>query len=93
MLKRRAYSFLDEWRRTKKNECLLIKSARQIGKTFLVRQFGKENYESFIELNFEKEPELKSAFDGNLDVPNIIKEISLRKPGIKIVPHKTLLFF
>ena len=93
MLKRRAYSFLDEWRKTKKNECLLIKGARQIGKTFLVRQFGKENYESFIELNFEKEPELKSAFDGNLDVPNIIKEISLRKPGIKIVPHKTLLFF
>lgn len=93
MLKRRAYSFLDEWRKTKKNECLLIKGARQIGKTFLVRQFGKENYESFIELNFEKEPELKSAFDGNLDVPNIIKEISLRKPGIKIVPHKTLIFF
>lgn len=56
MLRRKAYENLLEWKKTKQNETLLIKGARQIGKTFLVRQFGQNEYKSFIEINFLKNP-------------------------------------
>ncbi len=92
MLKRKASAYLESWKNSKKGECLLIKGARQIGKTFAVREFARTSYESFIEINFENKPELKAAFDGNLDVPNLIREITLRMPGVSFVPHKTLLF-
>ena len=92
MLRRKITDFLVQWKNTKKNECLLLKGARQVGKTFSVREFGHEYYKNFIEINFEKEPGLKDAFDGNLDVPNLIREITLRKPGARFVPQKTLLF-
>ncbi|MBR2106602.1 MAG: ATP-binding protein [Treponema sp.] len=92
MLERKAFNFLENWKNTKQNECLLIKGARQIGKTFIVREFAKNHYENFIEINFEKNPEMKAAFDGSLDVENLIKEITVRIPRIKMVPNKTLLF-
>ena len=92
MLERKAFNFLENWKNTKQNECLLIKGARQIGKTFIVREFAKNHYENFIEINFEKNPEMKAAFDGSLDVENLIKEITVRIPRIKLVPNKTLLF-
>ena len=76
MLERKAFNFLENWKNTKQNECLLIKGARQIGKTFIVREFAKNHYENFIEINFEKNPEMKAAFDGSLDVENLIKEIT-----------------
>lgn len=46
MLKRKMYDRLLDWKKTKSKECLLIKGARQVGKTYLVRQFGKTEYES-----------------------------------------------
>ena len=92
MLERKAFNFLENWKNTKQNECLLIKGARQIGKTFIVREFAKNHYENFIEINFEKNPEMKAAFDGSLDVENLIKEITVRIPRIKFVSNKTLLF-
>lgn len=92
MLERKAFNFLENWKNTKQNECLLIKGARQIGKTFIVREFAKNHFENFIEINFEKNPEMKAAFDGSLDVENLIKEITVRIPRIKFVPNKTLLF-
>ena len=54
MLKRKVYDSLFEWKTNRGDECLLIKGARQIGKTYVVEQFGKNEYESFIEINFLK---------------------------------------
>ena len=50
--RRKFYDILVQWKATKHQECLLVKGARQIGKTFLVEKFGRERYESFVELNF-----------------------------------------
>ena len=61
-LKRQFYDFLVGWKADKKQECLLVKGARQIGKTFIIEKFGRENYESFIEINFIEEPEFASVF-------------------------------
>ena len=77
MLKRKFYLFLEEWKKSKKNECLLVKGARQIGKSFIIRQFGLENYKNFIEMNFEERPELTTIFEGNLSVDELTQKISL----------------
>ena len=92
MLKRKFTDYLKQWKATKKNECLLVCGARQIGKTFIVEDFARNNYESFVELNFEQFPALKSAFDGELTVTEMIKRISVYIPTARFVPHKTLIF-
>ena len=85
MLRRKAYENLLEWKKTKQNETLLIKGARQIGKTFLVRQFGQNEYKSFIEINFLKNPDFKSIFEGELTADEIYKRISAHIPSVKFI--------
>ena len=63
-LKRTFYDYLLQWKAEKSRQCLLVNGARQIGKTFIIEKFGRENYESFIEINFALEPECKSIFEG-----------------------------
>ena len=92
MLKRKVYDNLLKWKANRGNECLLIKGARQIGKTYLVEQFGKNEYESFIEINFLKQPAMKSIFNGNLTGEDIYKRMSAYIPNIKLVEGKTLIF-
>ena len=92
MLKRKIYGSLCEWKKNKKKECLMIKGARQIGKTFIVRQFGNEKYKSFIEINFLKNPELKGIFNDSLDANEIYKKMTAYMPGIKLIPGDTLIF-
>ncbi len=54
MLKRKIISQLEEWKNNHSHEALLIKGARQVGKTTIVRAFAKDNYTHFVEINFEK---------------------------------------
>ena len=91
-MERKLYQSLLEWKETKKKECLVIKGARQIGKTFLVREFGRNEYENFIEINFHEHSELKNIFEGNKTAEEIYKRITLNIPGVKLVPGKTLIF-
>lgn len=91
-LRRQFYDQLLAWKREKGKECLLVKGARQVGKTFIIRKFGQENYDKFIEINFTKEPKLVSAFSGDLDAETIFSGISALRPDFEIVPGKTLLF-
>ena len=73
MLKRKIYDAIDEWRQNKDRECLLVKGARQIGKTTIVREFGRKEYASYIEINFLRQPELKYIFKGSLEAEEILK--------------------
>lgn len=91
-LRRKFYDYLVDWKQNKGRECLLIKGARQIGKTFLVRKFGRENYDSFIEINFIEEPQYISVFNGNLDADTIFMGLSAIRRDLNIVPGRTLLF-
>lgn len=75
MLKRKAYQKLVEWKNTHRNNCLMVKGARQVGKTYLIREFGKKMYKSFVEINFIKNQELKQIFARERWTPNpFIKE-------------------
>ncbi len=92
MLQRKIYRFLLDWKQTKHRECLLIKGARQIGKTYIVEQFGAAEYESFIEINFVRYPSLKDIFEGELDAGEIYKRMTAHLPGIRLIEGKTLIF-
>ena len=92
MLKRRIDKVLRAWKKERGDECLLINGARQIGKTFSIRQFGQECYQQFIEINFLENPLMQSAFDQALDSNSIIRQLSLRIPGFKLIEGDTLIF-
>lgn len=92
MLKRKIYQQLQEWRDSHHEDCLLIKGARQVGKTFAITQFGQTEYESFIAINFIESPQLKSLFDGDLSSSNIKKQMTMLIPGIQFIAEKTLIF-
>lgn len=92
MLKRKIYQSLLEWKNQKEKMCLVIKGARQVGKTFIINKFAQENYENYIYMNFDENPGYKAIFDGDLDVENLIKQISLRVPNANLIPYKTIIF-
>ena len=93
LLKRKIDSFLDGWRQNPERKPLIIKGARQIGKTESVRAFGRKYYESVIEINFVLQNKFRAIFDNGYEVDGIIKNISLLEPSWKFIPGKTLIFF
>lgn len=89
MLKRKIESVLAEWRNSESKKPLVIKGIRQCGKTYIVRKFAEENYESVIYMNFILEPDKKTAFIGNIDVDTIILNLSALIPGSRFINGKT----
>ena len=91
-MKRKIYAYLEQWKRTEGHKPLMIRGARQVGKTYAVRHFASR-YASFIEINFITNPQYKSIFSEGYSVDSIIKLITLINPYAKIVEHDTLIFF
>ncbi len=81
---------LKDWKQSSMRKSLVLRGARQVGKTFAVRQLGR-TYDDFHEINLEKRPELHLVFKKNLDPKRIIQELSVDR-GLPIHPGKTLLF-
>ena len=73
--KRLIDGYLEQWAKGKDHKPMLLRGARQVGKSTAVRHLG-ESFDSFVEINFEKQPEYKMVFKGNLVVSRIISEIS-----------------
>ena len=91
-MKRKIEKDLIEWKENHNKKCLLVKGARQVGKTYIIDKFARENYKYYTYLNFDENPAYKAIFDGDLDVETLIKQISLRVPGAQLEPHETILF-
>ncbi|GHU83442.1 ATPase AAA [Clostridia bacterium] len=92
MLRRKIAEALVRWKENPDKRCLLIKGARQVGKTFIVDAFAKESYKHYISINFDENPAYKAIFDGDFDMETLIKQISLRVPNAELVPGETLIF-
>lgn len=92
-LKRKIDNFLIEWKNNKDRLPLIVKGARQIGKTDSIENFARNNYKYFIEINFALQPEFKSVFDNGFNVDTIISNISLINNDFVFVPGETLIFF
>jgi len=90
-MKRAIEKDLKDWKEREDRKPLLVRGARQVGKTFIIEKFGKENFESSITINFEEMKDLKGAFQANLDPALIIRDLSTRMKT-PIIPGKTLLF-
>ncbi len=89
-MKRDLKHHLQDWKNSPKRKPILLRGARQVGKSYLAREFGKE-FEYYLELNFEYTPQLCSIFEKDLDPQRIVRDLSLFT-GSEIVPGKTLLF-
>ena len=83
---------LIEWKNSKNRKPLIIHGARQVGKTYIVKQFGKLYYENVIYVNFETNRELSNQINDSIDTKYIINKLELFY-GEKILPEKTLIFF
>ena len=96
MLKRKIYDELIEWKNKRKSEhikkCLLIKGARQVGKSYIIKEFGKNEYKSFVCIDFFRQPALKSIFDGDLTSEEILKRMTANIRDFSLVPGNTLIF-
>lgn len=91
-MKRTLEKELIDWKERSDRKPLLVRGARQIGKTFLIEKFARQNFESVVTVNFEELREARLSFEGDLSPSYILRDLStrLRKP---IIPGKTLLFF
>ena len=93
MLKRKMLEKLFFWKKNKSKSALLLSGARQVGKTFIVREFAK-SYKRFVEINFEKDPFFKSAFKtGSLSADTIIRNITALSNVGNLIQGDTLIFF
>ena len=92
-LKRKIDKFLDEWLISDKKKPLIIKGARQIGKTKTIEEFAKRNNLSLVEINFVLNPEFIDIFDDGYKVDKILENISFKDPSLEFIPGKTLIFF
>jgi len=95
MLKRKIYKDLLNWKNERKEglkKCLLVKGARQVGKSYIIKEFGKKEYESFIYIDFFKSPHMKKIFEGNLNPDEIYKSITANMPSANFVKGSTLIF-
>ena len=90
---RKVDNYLDEWLKAKQTRPVLLVGIRQCGKTEAIREFAKRNKLQLIEMNFWTNPEYCSDFSENLNVDNIISNISLRFPNLDINPNNSLIFF
>ena len=93
MLKRKIDKYLTDWKNKPDRKPLIIKGARQIGKTRSVEWFAGQNYASVIEINFIEQKKYREIFNDGFEVDAILKNISLLNPELKFIPGNTIFFF
>jgi predicted AAA+ superfamily ATPase len=91
-MRRNVYKGLLAWKNSPDRKPLLLQGARQVGKTWLMEEFGKSEYKKVISINFEKMPALSAYFDGDIHPKNIINSLELYF-NTKINPANTLIIF
>ena len=91
-LKRKADAFLSEWKE-RDHFPLLVKGARQVGKTETVKRFGEANYESFVYVNFVEQPKFKTIIGSGYDAESVVREMSNLDAKFRFVPYRTLIVF
>ncbi len=92
-LRRKVDDYLVKWKNSDNKMPLIIKGARQIGKTESIRNFALNNYKSFIEINFALENKYDDIFDDGYKVEDIVKNISFKNNDFEFIENDTLIFF
>ena len=76
-MKRNAMQDLVQWKNDEERKPMVLKGARQVGKTWIMKEFGRQYYESYVYFNFDEEEELKSIFETNKNPYRIIEMLSI----------------
>lgn len=93
ILKRKIDQYLTDWKNKPDRKPLIVKGARQVGKTRSIGWFAGQNYASVIEINFIEQKKYREIFNDGFEVDDILKNISLLNPEFKFIPSDTLFFF
>lgn len=93
LLKRKIDAYLIDWKNNPDRKPLIVKGARQIGKTRSVEWFANCNYASVIQINFVEQKKYRDIFNDGFEVDTILKNISLLNPDFKFIPGNTIFFF
>lgn len=91
-LQRKAYDDFLKWKSAPDRRALLVTGARQVGKTYLIREFGRNEYEVFLEINFIETPKAREIFEGDLDADTLVANLTAFTK-VPLVPGQTLVFF
>ena len=91
--RRKIDDYLKKWKESPSHKPLIVKGARQVGKTESIMHFAKENYENIVYINFALEKKFMQILSDGYDTESVIKNISLAEPSIKFTPHKTIIIF
>ena len=86
------FNELKKWKKSETRKPLIIRGARQVGKTWLMKQFGKEEYEKCAYINFDANSRMISLFSGDFDIERIIQGLKIES-GVNIEPENTLIIF
>ncbi len=92
-LRRKFDAVLRDWRSREDRLPLIVKGARQVGKTETIRHFAASGYANCVEINFVERPEFKEVVRDGFSVDSLIRNISIIDPALRLTPHETLLFF
>ena len=91
-MKRLVIDKLYQWKESTFRKPLILLGVRQVGKTWILKEFGKQNYENVAYFNFDENEEYKEFFETTKDVKRILQNLTMAS-GQKIVPEKTLIVF
>ena len=91
--RRKIDAFLNDWKADPFHKPLIVKGARQIGKTESILHFAKDNYENVVYINFALEKKFMQILADGYDLKSVIKNISLADPSVKFIPKKTIILF
>lgn len=93
LLRRKIDQYLSDWKEQENRMPLIVKGARQVGKTASIMKFALDNYKNVIAVNFVLQQKFKAIFGDGYDVDDIVRNMSLIDPSLQFVPGKTLIFF
>lgn len=91
--KRKIDDFLQEWKADAKHKPLIIKGARQIGKTESILHFAKQNYKNIVFINFALEKKFMQILADGYDVESVTRNITLADPSIQFIPKESIILF
>ncbi len=92
MLERKIYRDLMNWKEKENKKSIIIRGARQVGKTYIIEKFCRDNYKNYVYINFFENSDYSTIFESGLDADNIIKQLTIRVPNINLVPKETVIF-
>ena len=93
ILKRKIDAYLESWKNNPERKPLIVKGARQIGKTRSIEHFATQQYKYVVKINFVEQIKYRDIFNDGFEVDSILKNISLLNPNFEFIPHHTLFFF